>query len=80
MPVYTDLFMGLTSDDFVSYNSDLESYVKEAGIKFITGESDLDKDWDSYVSTYLTMGGEQVRTSLLAAYNELNGTSYTFAD
>lgn len=80
VPVYTDLFMGLTSDDFVSYNSDLESYVKEAGIKFITGESDLDKDWDTYVSTYLTMGGEQVRTSLLAAYNELNGTSYTFAD
>lgn len=79
VPVYTDLFMGLTSDAYVTYNSDLESYVKEAGIKFITGEMDLDKDWDTYVNTYLSMGGEEVRTSL-QAYNELNGTSYTFAE
>ena len=35
---------------------------------------------DRVKGAYLTMGGEQVRTSLLAAYNELNGTSYTFAD
>ena len=41
---------------------------------------DLDKDWDTYVNTYLSMGGEEVRTSLLQAYNELNGTSYTFAE
>lgn len=78
--VITDLFLGLTSDEYVAHNSDLESYVKEAGIKFIIGESDLDKDWDSYVNTYLTMGGEAVRTSLLDAYNQLNGTSYTFAE
>ena len=31
--------------------------------KFIMGELDLSKDWDNFVSTYLNMGGEQVRTS-----------------
>ena len=78
--VYPDLFLGLTSDAFVQYNSDLETYVKESGIKFITGELDLEKDWDNYVSTYLSMGGEEVRSSLLEAYNTLNGTSLVFAD
>ncbi|MGN0801494.1 MAG: extracellular solute-binding protein [Candidatus Faecivicinus sp.] len=77
--VYPNLFLGLTSNDFVTYNSDLETYVKEAGIKFITGESSLETDWDSYVETYLSMGGEAVRTSLLEAYNALNGTSLEFA-
>lgn len=77
--VYSDLFMGLTSDMYVTYHSDLESYVKESGIKFVVGESDLDKDWDAYVNTYLSMGGDAVRTSLLEAYNTLNDTQYTFA-
>lgn len=77
--VYPNLFLGLTSSDFVTYNSDLETYVKEAGIKFITGESNLDTDWDSYVDTYLSMGGEAVRTSLLAEYNNVNGTALEFA-
>lgn len=76
--VHEDLFMGLTSEDYVTYHSDLETYVKESGIKFITGELDLEKDWDNYVSTYLSMGGENVRTSLLNAYNEANGTTLSF--
>lgn len=76
--VYPNLFLGLTSDDYVSYNADLESYVKESGIKFITGESNLETDWDNYVNTYLSMGGEAVRTSLLSAYNALNGTALEF--
>ena len=78
--VIEDLFLGLTSEEYVTYTSDLENYVRESGIKFIVGESDLEKDWDNYVATYLKMGGEAVRTSLLNAYNALHGTAYTFAD
>lgn len=77
--VYPDLFLGLTSNDYVTYTSDLETYLKESGIKFITGEWDLEADWDNYVSTYLSMGGEAVRTSLLEAYNAANGTALEFA-
>ena len=76
--VYPDLFLGLTSDEYVAYYSDLDTFVKESGIKFITGEASLDTDWDSYVETYLSMGGEAVRTSLLEAYNNANGTSLVF--
>lgn len=77
--MHADLFLGLTTEEYVSNHSNLETFVKESGIKFITGEADLEADWDNYVQTYLSMGGEAVRTSLLDAYNALNGTSYTFA-
>ena len=77
--VYPDLFLGLTSEDYVSNHSNLDTFVKESGIKFITGQADLDAEWDNYVQTYLSMGGEAVRTSLLDAYNALNGTACTFA-
>lgn len=84
--IYTDiatienLFVGLSTDDYVTYGSDLATYVKEMGTKFITGEADLEKDWANYVSTYLSMGGDAVRNSLLAAYNERNDTNLTFAE
>lgn len=76
--VYQDLFTGIITDEYTKLNSELESYMDNNITKFIMGELDLDKDWDNFVSTYLNMGGEQVRTSLLNAYNEANGTSYTF--
>jgi hypothetical protein len=77
--VYTDLFVGLTSDAYVTYNSDLESYVKEAGIKFIIGESDLDTDWDSLCRTYCH--GRRAGPHVPAGcYNAVNGTLYSFAE
>lgn len=78
-PTYVNLFMGLLTEEYTQYNSELKAYIKEMGIKFIIGEASLDNDWDSYVSTYMKMGGDTVRQSLLNAYNEKNNTSYTFA-
>lgn len=75
-----DLFVGLTSADYVTYGSDLATYVKEMGVKFITGEASLETDWAGYVNTYLSMGGDMVRESLLEAYNAKNGTALTFAE
>lgn len=76
--VYQNLFNGIITDEYTKLNSELESYMDNNITKFIMGELDLSKDWDNFVSTYLSMGGEQVRTSLLNAYNEANGTTYTF--
>lgn len=84
--VYTDiatipnLFLGLTTEDYVTYSSDLVTYVKEMGTKFITGEADLATGWNGYVDTFLSMGGDTVRNSLLSLYNEKNGTELTFAE
>ncbi len=78
-PTYPSDFMGLTSPEYVTYNSELDSYKNEMGIKFILGEASLDADWNHYVSTFLSMGGEEVRQSLLAQYNEIHGTDLVFA-
>ena len=75
---YPDLFLGLTSEAYVTHFSNLDTFVKENGIKFITGEASLDTDWDTYVNTYLSMGGEELRSSLLKAYNDRNGTALEF--
>lgn len=79
-PVYDNLFMGMYTDEYNRLNSELKAYYTNMTVKFIMGEMDLDKEWENYVKTYLSMGGESVRSSLLAKYNETHGTSYTFAE
>ena len=76
--VYTNLFMGMYTDEYTNLNGELENYYTNMSVKFIMGEMDIDSEWDNYVATYLSMGGETVRTSLLDKYNAENGTSYTF--
>ena len=78
--VYQSLFMGMYTDAYNKLNSELTTYYTNQTVKFIMGELDLDTDWDNYVSTYLSMGGEEVRTSLLEKYNAEHGTDYVFAD
>ena len=39
------------SDRFNTIQVSLQEYVKTSMAQFITGEMDLEKDWDSYVST-----------------------------
>ena len=79
-PVYQNLFMGMYTDEYNTLNPELKTYVTNQTVKFIMGDLDLDKDWDNYVATYLSMGGEKVRTSLLEKYNAAHGTAYTLAD
>ena len=78
--VYTNLFMGMYTDEYNKLNPELKTYYTNTTIKFIMGELDIETEWDNYVTTYLSMGGEAVRTSLLEKYNAEHGTSYTFAD
>ncbi len=79
-PVYQNLFMGMYTDEYNALNSELKTFYANQTVKFIMSDLDLDKDWDNYVSTFLSMGGEKVRTSLLEKYNAEHGTSYTFAE
>ncbi len=80
VPVYSDLFQGLSTEEYVSLNDELQQYVEESGLRFIMGIADLDTDWNAYVGTYLSMGGDTVRSSLLNLYNRQHGTALTFAD
>ena len=76
---YKNVFAGLTTPEYLELSSETQKYYTDATIKFITGEKDLDEEWDAYVAGYLEIGGEKIRQSLLALYNERNGTSYEFA-
>src|SRR5699024_12166991 len=40
-----------------STGQDVNKYVEEMRDKFITGDMDLDEDWDEYVETIEKMGG-----------------------
>lgn len=79
-PTVQDLFMNTRTDEYTQYYSELEKYYQENSIRFIMGELDLEKDWDEYKSSYLSMGGETMRQALLNEYNEKHGTSYTFQE
>lgn len=79
-PTYDNLFYYVRSDEYTAKSAELKTYFVSSMISFVTGDWDLDKDWDNYVKTYLNMGGEEVRQSLITAYNQVNGTAYTFAE
>ncbi|MBQ3762112.1 MAG: extracellular solute-binding protein [Clostridia bacterium] len=79
-PYYKNLFAYLTTDEMVELGSTTANYFHQSMIEFLKGEKDLDTDWDEYVTTYLSMGGEAIRQSLLELYNATYGTDYVFAD
>lgn len=43
-------------DEFSSLKSDISNYIKNAMSQFITGQLDIEKDWDSYIDTLNKMG------------------------
>lgn len=48
---------------------DITTYLEQAKAQFITGELDIDKDWDTYVSTVEQMNLEQLMEIEQAAYD-----------
>ena len=39
---------------------EVENYIEENKVAFITGRKDFDKDWDSYVSQLDSLGLQQI--------------------
>jgi hypothetical protein len=75
-----NIFAFTITEEFIDNNAELQKFFEESSIRFIMGDSDIDKDWDKYKADYLSMGGEAVRQSLLKAYNANTGKNLTFAD
>ena len=81
IPYQSDLYFPATmlkfTDDeqFVldSYLTDITTYCKQMEGRFITGVSDVEKDWDSYCATLETMGLQEVLEVYQAAYDRWNG-------
>lgn len=51
--------------------TDLNTYVNQMKAKWITGESDIDKDWDGYLSRLSEMGMDQYVQIYQTAYDSL---------
>lgn len=61
----------VAAEDQNDYNmimNEINTYVQEMCIKFITGQADLEGDWASYVSTLNGMGLETVTQYMTTAY------------
>ncbi len=54
-----------------SLTTDLGTYIDQAIAQFITGELDLEKDWDTYLNTLKQMGSEDVKNIVTANYEKI---------
>ena len=59
---------GLTTTAEVKYEADLLDYVKEMYMKFVTGEADIDTQWDDFVKNWYAMGGQEWSDELNQVY------------
>ena len=66
-----------TSEEIEQRNAvhkDITTYLEQAKAQFITGELDVEKDWDTYVSTVEQMNLEQLMEIEQAAYDRYVST------
>lgn len=71
--------MGLTSNEYSTYNADLAKLCDEMRVKFILGDESFD-NWDKYVEEYMRSGGREVAESLMKNYNDTYGTNFVLAE
>ena len=61
------------SEVISQYKADLDTYVTECLAKFITGDLDVDKDYDAFAATLVDMGADDVKEVYQAAYERFLG-------
>ena len=79
-PVKADVFCMFKTEAYTELFGEVDTYFRTSELAFIMGEKDIDAEWDNYVETYLSMGGEEIRQSQLEEYNKAFGTNCTFAE
>ena len=65
------------SEDFSKYMSDVASYTSESILKMLTGEMDIDADYDTFVDTIYSMGLQDCLDCYQAALTRYNNRSTT---
>lgn len=64
------------TEQYNTYISDLNTYIFECALRWITGGEDVDDAWEGYLSTLESMGVEKIveaEQSALDRYNENSG-------
>lgn len=60
------------SKRFTVLNGQVDTYIKEQRAKFITGEGDVQAEWDSYIETLKSLGIEEMISIYQAALERYN--------
>jgi len=61
------------SEEISALLTDINAYINEMRVKFITGEADLDTEWDNYVQTLKRMGADrylEIKQQQYERYNQ----------
>ncbi len=58
------------SDDYYRMQGEINDFVNESFVQFVTGGLDLDKDWDGYLSQLESLGLEQYVTWTQESYDD----------
>lgn len=56
-------------DSIADQSSDILNYVEEMKSAFLTGEKDIDAEWDGYLSELKSIGSEEVLQMYQTAYD-----------
>ena len=69
---YPKDFVNMTTEEsetVATYSGDIDTYVTESLAKFITGDMDVDTDYDAFVSQLQSMGSDEVKAIYQDAYD-----------
>ncbi len=53
-------------------NGQIDTYITEQRTKFITGEADVEAEWDNYIATLKSLGMEEMISIQQAAVDRYN--------
>ena len=78
-PTYTSVFYGIPNPDaFNDYNVDVNNWIEQSSMAFITGETPLtDANWNNYINTWRRMGGVRILQGFIDNYNNIRGARVT---
>lgn len=73
-PKETATYMPLTSEEteqLADIQTNLSTYVEECTAKFLIGDMDIDKDWDTYINELEKIGYKTVVEVYQTSYDRL---------
>lgn len=70
--LYLSDMYGIVTDTYNTLFPDLKKIEEEWFIKFLTGEADVEKDWNKYVTHWKQKGGVEILESMVEEYNKRN--------
>ena len=72
--LYSSDMYGIITDTYNTLFPDLKKIEEEWFVKFLTGEADVEKDWNAYVKQWKQKGGIEILESMVEEYNKRNNT------